>query len=928
MPIDDDQLRELFREEASEHLQTLEQGLLRLEANPDDAELLREVFRAAHSLKGAARVVQASSAHAVMHRFEDVLGQASRGSLTLTSHTIERFYQAIDAVRAFCEETVTGQAASFDVDAVIRQLEEDRSAVEAEQAQPTPEAQVSQEPPPASSDDAASPIELSIPEVSACRIDDETLRDLFKSETGEHIECLERGLMHLEQHPQDAERLEEVFRAAHSLKGAARVVSVGKVETLAHLFEETLSRARKGGQQLTTAAIDRLYSAVDSLREFCDEAITGHPVITDLDSVIARVSGADNRSPPAANSGEQELTKRADPGPAAAPPTTEIAPTAPAATGLAARPTPTFNIETIRVASTKLDSLMSQVGELSVTRGRIAHRVVEVEQLLAIWEQWNRDSHGVRSLANNPADEMTTRDIEQLFDYVRGDQERMDQFGRLLKALEAAVQGDDARIDLLASQLEDGIRSVRMLPLSTVFNFFPRMVRDLGRAEGKQVELDVLGGQTTADKRILEELKDPLTHMLRNAIDHGIETPAQRQANGKPAAATLRLSAAQRGANIVIEITDDGAGINIDAVRETALRRRIASEAELAKMSTPQMQHLIFAPGFSTQQIVTDLSGRGVGMDVVRANIERLRGTIEVDSEPGKGTTFRLVLPITVATRRVLLVAVDEAKFALPVEHVQTNLLVSQEEIFSLQGRGTILLGGEPVPVAKLRDVLELPPTNRSGRPEARSAAPRLECVILRVENYRFGFLVDELLEEQEVVVKPHGAILRHVRNVAGSTILQSGEVCITLNPLELMRSVLASPMIGKLEPAIDGEKRKKVILLAEDSIVTRTQEKRILETAGFEVVTAVDGEDAFNKLMSDEFDGVVSDVEMPNLNGLDLTEKIRGQVQHRDLPVILVTSLSTDEDRQRGMEVGADAYLTKPGFDQTQFIETVKRLV
>lgn len=929
MRIEDDELRELFQQESSEHLETLEHGLLKLEANPRATESLPELFRAAHSLKGAARMVEADRAQEIMHRFEDVLGQARKGVLTLEPQTIDRFYQALDAVRAFCEEAITGQAAPFDVNEVLRQLAggsppEHASQQPADDSQPTADLSPAQPPsqPTAPSIGAGDEVVAegaAILDV-AMRIDDEVLRDLFKTETGEHIECLERGLMHLEQHPRDAQRVEEVFRAAHSLKGAAKMVAVDKVETLAHLFEEALGRAHKEGHQLTTAIIDRLYAAVDSLREFCDEAVTGHPVITDLETVIARLTG------------EGHVMTAASPAEKMPPATVDsarntIAPSVSAGGALAApQATPAFNIDTIRVASAKLDTLMSQAGELSVTRGRIAHRVTQVEQLLALWEQGNRESYVARSLVKQPTGKLTPRDAAQLFDYVRGDERRMEQFGHLLKALEAAVQGDDAQVDLLASQLEEGIRSVRMLPLSTVFNFFPRMVRDLARGEGKQVELEVLGGQTTADKRILEELKDPLTHMLRNAIDHGIELPRLRQSNGKPVTATLRLSAYQRGTNVVIEISDDGAGIDVGAVRQAAVRRRVASEKELAEMSENQIQHLIFAPGFSTQQFVTDLSGRGVGMDVVRANIERLRGSIEVESTLGQGTTFRLVLPLTVATRRVLLVAVHDAKFAIPVEYVHTNRLVARDEVFSMQGRGSILLGGEPVPIASLREVLGLPVAARSAAEPG--TAPPLECLILRVEGKRFGFLVDELLEEQEVVVKPHGAILRRVRNVAGSTILENGEVCITLNPPDLIRTVLARPVLGKLDPALQDAERKKTILLAEDSIVTRTQEKRILEKAGFAVVTAVDGEDAFNKLLAGEFDGVVSDVEMPNLSGLDLTAKIRSQVRHQNLPVILVTSLATNEDRKRGMEVGADAYLTKPGFDQKQFVDTVKRLV
>jgi len=785
-------------------------------------------------------------------------------------------------------------------------------------------------------------------------ITDSELRELFRDESREYLEQLEQGLLQLEQDPQDKETLDAVFRAAHSLKGAARIVEVTKVEVVAHHFEETLGTARRGAIVLTTAIVDRLYQAVDSIRDYCDEAITGKRVVTDPETVLRRLTG-EEAAPPAqsptnlpeptespqpsspvltaADASLQMSEIRRHPKSLVAAPTRALStdrasePAAKSEAPLPASPAE-YAIDTVRVPSLKLDALMSQAGELAVTRSRIAHRVTQVEQLLSCWEQWNRDSHTVRSLSQTTNVEIAERGLEQLREYLHSDRDRLGHFGSLLKQLEAAVRGDDARVDLLASQLEDGIRSIRLLPLSTIFNLFTRMVRDLARTQEKEVEFTVEGGETAADKRILEELKDPLTHMIRNSMDHGIETPGERETHGKPRQATLLLRAHQRGPSVVIEITDDGAGIDIEAVKRVALKRHIATPEELAEMSDAQSRNLIFAPGFSTKPMVTDLSGRGVGMDVVRANVERLRGSIQVDSSLGQGTTIRLVLPLTVATRRVMIVAVSGYKFAIPVEQVQTCRLVRREEVFPMQGRGTIMLGGEPVTVVRLSDLLELPQQDNKwpGGDQPERTERYLECIIIRVDEERIGFLVDELLDEQEVVLKAHGPILRRVRNVSGSTILETGEVCVTLNPHDLIRSAQAKPAVANLETTLPVEARKKVILLAEDSLVTRTQEKRILESAGFAVVTAVDGQDAYNKLSTCEFDAVVSDVEMPNLSGLDLAAKIRSQPQYKNLPVILVTSLSSDEDRKRGMEVGADAYLTKPGFDQSVFLETVKR--
>jgi two-component system chemotaxis sensor kinase CheA len=502
-----------------------------------------------------------------------------------------------------------------------------------------------------------------------------------------------------------------------------------------------------------------------------------------------------------------------------------------------------------------------------------------------------------------------------------------------------ATLGDDVeRLGLVAGALEESIRAMRLLPLSVLFHPFPRLVRDTARTLLKEVRLVIEGGDTTADKRILEELKDPLMHMVRNALDHGIEGPDERQAAHKPREATLSLRARQTATSVVIELADDGRGLDLAAIRRTALQRRVLREEELDAMSPEQIQSLIFAPGFSTSPSVTALSGRGVGLDVVRANVERLKGTIQVESHPGEGCRFQLRFPITLATTRVLLVRVARWTYALPVEFVEGALLVDLADIFTLEGRPSISVENCPVPAVALVDLLELPDgaghdlskTSGRGLPARRAGSPgagRLPCILLSMGSQRLGLLVDELLDEQEVMLKPLGGLLQRVRNVSGATILSSGEVCMVLNCQDLLMSLLRPPGVRRLEARVE-EERPKLILLVEDSITTRTQEKRILEGAGYEVVTAVDGIEALDKLGTRPFDAVVSDIEMPNLDGLALTTRIRQDPQYRELPVILVTTLSSEEDRRRGAEAGANAYITKATFDQRELVETVRRLV
>jgi two-component system chemotaxis sensor kinase CheA len=511
---------------------------------------------------------------------------------------------------------------------------------------------------------------------------------------------------------------------------------------------------------------------------------------------------------------------------------------------------------------------------------------------------------------------------------------RLERLGGLLTRLRTAVDADQAQLDAVANALVEGIRTIRLLPLSTIFALFPRMVRDLAREQAKAIQLVIEGGEVAVDKRVVEELKDPLMHILRNAIDHGIETPAERARHGKPVPASLRLSAYQTGTSITVEVQDDGRGLDLETIKHTALQRSICREDELAAMTPGQIQALIFIAGFSTSPLVTDVSGRGVGLDVVRTQVAHLKGTIQVESSAGVGCTFRIQLPMTLVTTRVLIVSAVGRLYALPVEFVHTMRLVSPQEIFAIEGRATIVFETRPVSVARLSELLALP-TNKTGSQEqgtgssSSPGAPELlPCIILSVGGEQLGLFVDALLDEQEVVLKPHSPILKRVRNVSGATILETGQICMVLNPQDLLKTARQQAALVVSERVSAEVQKKPVLLLMEDSILIRTREQRILESAGYEVVTAVDGVDALEKLKTRSFDAVVADVQTPRMDGLTLTARIRQDKHCQELPIILVTALATEEDKRKGLEAGANAYLTKPGFDQKVLLDTLRRLV
>jgi two-component system chemotaxis sensor kinase CheA len=722
-------------------------------------------------------------------------------------------------------------------------------------------------------------------------IEDPELHRLFKAESAEHLTRLDDGLLRLEKTPTDPALLEEVFRESHSLKGAARMLGLTRIEAAAHGLEGVFNAARKGETKLTPETIEHMNGALTDLRRRVQEALSGESAAAPAPAFFSPSSAIPHEQ------GEEREKQ---------PPTLPVKPI-PAANE-------PFRIETVRVETRKLDDLLTQVGELAVIQGRTQHGLALLEELLGQWATLTYNRHhtcGAAPFSPHGAAETASA-----------------HFGDLLKQTRDVLFDDSAHLESTVNLLADQVRSIRLLPLSTVFALFPRMVRDLAREQGKEAELALDGGDITVDKRILEEMKDPLMHLIRNAIDHGIEPPAERQQFGKPQCGTVRLRAIRENANVRLEVSDDGRGLDLTTIRQVAKKRDLYDENTLAAMPSAQLQQLIFMPGFSTSTYVTELSGRGVGLDVVRVNVERLKGSIHLESADGQGLTVQLRLPLSLATTRLLLASVRGRLYGVPVEFVHTSRRVREADIFTLEGRPAILLDGQPLIAARLADLLELPTVERAAR-----QSDTLACTVIQAGDERLGLLTDELLAEEEVVPKPLGPPLQRVRNVSALAVLSSGEICAVLNPADLLRSThkgtqRAEGKIGNGELPTQNVADKAIVLLAEDSALIRAMEKRILEDGGYEVITAVDGMDALNILDSRPFSAVVSDIVMPNMDGLALTARIRAESRHKDLPVILVTTLASDEDKRRGLDAGANAYIPKPSFDQRVLLDTLKRLI
>lgn len=691
----------------------------------------------------------------------------------------------------------------------------------------------------------------------------------FRVEAAEHVQALTANLLALERGVAPAEApavLEEMFREMHTLKGAARSVGLMDVEAVCQTAESLLSGLSQGQMKLTRDVLRRLQEAVDATSRL--------------------LAGGEAPAP---------------------------------ATPAPARPAPQAGplAETLRVATAKLDTLTLQAEDLLVPKLAAGERALETralaEAVTACRTSLDRALQAARSGQAAGAEAELATGLQPALRAV-GVQAR--------EILVHAVRDQRTLAGAVDGLLEE-TRRLRMMPASSALDVFPRMVRDLAEEQGKEVEWAATGGDLEVDRKVLEATKDPLIHLVRNAIDHGIEPPKLRAEAGKAARGRVGVSiAALEGGRIEIRVEDDGRGIDRARVREAAVRAGLATADAAEALTDEDALDLIYRSGLSTSPIITNVSGHGLGLAIVKERVEGLGGRIDVETKAGAGTRITMVVPASIATFRGLLIRAGGQPFLLPIEAVERAIRIAPEDVETVEGREAIRWDGRPLFLARLSGLLELPETASPPGPQGKSP-----CVIVRFGEERLGLLVEEISGDREVVVKDLRAPLVRVRNVAGAGLLGTGEVVVILRPTDLLRSSqkargLAAPLPGP------EEKRQTAVLVVDDSITTRTMEKNLLEAAGYRVRVAVDGIDAWTALKSETFDLVVSDVDMPRMDGFDLTARIRSDPKLQDLPVVLVTALESREDKERGIEVGANAYVVKSSFDQSNLLEIIRRLV
>ena len=748
----------------------------------------------------------------------------------------------------------------------------------------------------------------------------------FRAELSDHCQVLTNALLSLEAEPELAEQqrlLGEAFRSMHNLKGAARAVALSAIETLAHELEDMLGAAMRGELELTPPLFDLLYAAIDTLTNSPEAAEDWGSLEPGIEALLQRLAGVRVEPPhPAQPSALSRLAEAEEPAssepaalePAAAPP----AGNAGSRTG---RTIGTVESETVRLPVARLDALLEQLGELVIPRLAVIEALAELATLRGTVESWQQEWRKVRPLLHHLERAGRLAGSRPLVRFLERNEANLDSVGATLGALDTHMADPIAQFAQLTDRLQHEMKRLRLVPLGSLATGLERAVRDLARSLGKEARLVLVGADIQLDRRVLETLKDPLLHLLRNAVDHGIEAPEVRQQMGKPSIGRVVVTAAQRGGTVIIEVEDDGAGLDAGAIRRQAIERGLGSETELAAMSDHEIVSYLFLPGFSTRDKVSAVSGRGLGLEIVAQRVEQLGGGLAVESVPGQGMRFVLTLPLTLATTLAVLVEAAGVLYALPTVAVERALRAHR--LGSVGGRPMLEYDGVAVPVASLGDLLN---GQMSHPPIDEDVAQTL--VLVGAGAQRVALAIERLVGEQEIVVKPLGYPLARVRHVAGATILGSGRVVLILNVAELVHTAAQSGAVAPAPQPAAPQQRQLRVLVVDDSLTTRTLERYILEAAGYAVEVAGDGAEALGRLEEQEYDALVSDVHMPNLDGVALTARLRADARFRELPVILVTSLESPEDRERGLQAGADAYLVKSSFDQDYLLRTVRELL
>ncbi len=780
---------------------------------------------------------------------------------------------------------------------------------------------------------------------------DPLMLDLFRVELENHTRILEAGLVTAER-DQTPEQIEPLMRAAHSIKGAARIVGLNTAVTLAHAMEDVLSAAQHGKRPLTSDAVDQLLKGndffaslsrleINELPEALERSSGEIQVMADqLRSWLAAPPEASRQKPASATQGTDEIKSEA-----VSPPAPEKAPEVKPVVSETVKPAESpvqapEQVSTCVEPLTAAPAIRSRGGQDRAEGGLVRVRAENMNRLMALAGECLVQAQSVKTVYQSllmlkkdmvDLEKPVRRSLERGVKTDEGMSESLQETLTRLAAVEQTVARDvvrferfSRRLEHLAHRLYNEVISSRMVPFSDGLHGFPRLVRDLAREMGKQVRFEIAGAGTPVDREILERLEAPLSHLIRNAIDHGMELPEDRKNAGKSAEGTIILEARHVAGMLNISLADDGRGINPEDLRGKVVEKGYVSQEMAGNLSRAELFEFLFLPGFSTARTVTEISGRGVGLDVVFNMAHEVGGNVRVDSETGRGSRFHLQLPLTLSVLRTLLLEIGGEPYALPLSRIDRVLSLTRADIREIEDRSYCTLDGEHVGILDAHQLFQLPPSL--------AGQEGISVVIISDRLNRYGLVVDRVIGEENLVVRPLDSRLGKIPNISAGAILDDGSPVVIFDVDDLVRSIHQLLTTGKLQKIGRGRQSiqagKKRVLVVDDSLTVREVERRLLENAGYDVTTAVDGIDGWNTLTTRPFDLLVSDVDMPRMNGIDLVRTVKADPLLKEMPVMIVSYKDREEDRLRGLEAGANYYLTKGSFHDESLLTAVRDLI
>ncbi len=764
------------------------------------------------------------------------------------------------------------------------------------------------------------------------------LKEAYREEASELLTEVQKKLLALtDAGTTYGDQLPHISRSLsllHSFKGAARAVSESQAVTICQWLETALSNHKKDNRAIEPTDLHKLTLSLELLDELvvlADDNLSGKEKIkAEVKKILAAILESDDINMEVAVSQDansydifgraedQKVDVKKEP----MPPKNDVSATKSTPQEIQAAPSPVVidNLTSVRVPFEKLDRLLSESEELITVKTKAGEQLQQLQQLKSLVTHLTDEV----SLLSSPQERRALLSLAQ-------------QVQSKVTGMARGAARDGNTTALTINRYLESAKTLVMLPVASCFEVFPRLIRELNRELDKDVHLIIEGGELEIDRRILERLKDPLVHLLRNAMDHAIESTTERHAAGKRQA-QLTVSARQlNGETIEIVIVDNGRGIDEEAVRRSAIKKQLLTEKEAVALSIDEVYALIFRPDFSTRETVNELSGRGLGLAIVKEKIEELNGRIELTSSGGVGTSFRIIVPTTLATFMGVLVEAAGQRFVVPLAGLNRAIRVHPLALEIVDERETFIVDGQVLPVASLAKALNLPAAPIHSTHSQSRGFKYLEMLVLSYRDKKAGLIVDQILIEQEFLVKKLGYPLGQLNNFAGATILADGKVALVLNISDLVETIvntrfmqdqkLASGLAAMLDRE-DENNSKQSVLIVDDSVTARVFMRSIVEAAGYRVTLAVDGQDALNKLKLDTFDLVLTDVEMPLLNGFELLKAIRASDALKELPVVLITSLAGKEHREEGMAAGADDFIVKGDEQQSSILEVIKKLI